>query len=133
MSETRNANEGAETIAQLEQERFSAIVNRDFEAFRAIAHPELMYTHSNGNTDTLKSYIEKCREGFYIYHWIDHPVTKIVINGHVALVLGEMNADLTVGGRSKRLNNASLAVWVREGSSWKFIAYQPTPKPASST
>ena len=44
-----------------------------------------------------------------------------------------MNADLTVGGRSKRLNNASLAVWVREGSSWKFIAYQPTPKPASST
>ena len=42
MSETRNADEGAETIAQLEQERFSAIVNRDFEAFRAIAHPELI-------------------------------------------------------------------------------------------
>ncbi|HEX6351359.1 nuclear transport factor 2 family protein [Actinophytocola sp.] len=118
-----------ETITALERQRFDAVVAGDFDAFAAVAHPELMYTHSNGVTDTLESYMRKCRDGFYVYHQIDHPITKIVITGDVALVLGEMNADLTSGGTRKQLKNASLAVWVRAGDSWQLIAYQPTPRP----
>lgn len=118
-----------EAITALERRRFDAMVNRDFDAFAAMAHPELMYTHSNAVTDTLESYLRKCRDGFYVYHSIDHPITEIVVHGDVALVLGEMNADLTAGGIRKQLNNASLAVWVRDGDSWLLIAYQPTPKP----
>jgi ketosteroid isomerase-like protein len=118
-----------ETITALERQRFDAVVDRDFDAFAELAHPELIYTHSNGVTDTLDSYLRKCRDGFYVYHHVDHPITKIVINGDVALVLGEMNADLTAGSVRKQLNNTSLAVWVRNGESWLLIAYQPTPKP----
>ena len=118
-----------ETITALERQRFDAMVAGDFDTFAAVAHPHLMYTHSNGVTDTLESYLKKCRDGFYVYHQIDHPITKIVIAGDVALVQGEMNADLTSGGTRKQLNNASLAVWVRAGESWQLIAYQPTPKP----
>ena len=125
----RETDEDVETITALERQRFDAVVAGDFDAFAAVAHPELMYTHSNGVTDTLESYLRKCRDGFYVYHQIDHPITKIVIVDDVALVLGEMNADLTSGGTRKRLNNASLAVWVRAGESWQLIAYQPTPKP----
>jgi hypothetical protein len=39
-----------------------------------------------------------------------------------------MNADLTAGGTRKRLNNSSLAVWVRDGDTWQLIGYQPTVK-----
>jgi ketosteroid isomerase-like protein len=118
-----------ETITALERQRFDAMVAGDFDAFAAVAHPELIYTHSNAVTDSLESYLRKCRDGFYVYHHIDHPVTRIVVNGDVALVLGEMNADLTAGGVRKQLNNSSLAVWVRDGESWLLIGYQPTPKP----
>jgi len=116
-------------ITELERLRFDAVVDGDFDAFAAVAHPDLMYTHSNGVTDTLSSYLRKCLDGFYVYHRVDHPITKIVINGDVALVLGEMNADLTAGGTRKQLRNASLAVWVRAGETWRLIAFQPTPKP----
>jgi ketosteroid isomerase-like protein len=129
MSDSENSNADAERIAQMERERFEAVVSGRFDVFEALAHPDLMYTHSNGVTDTLRSYLEKCRDGFYVYHRIDHPITKIVIKRDVALVLGEMHADLTAGGTRKRLNNTSLAVWVREGQSWRLIAYHPTPKP----
>ncbi|GAA2848342.1 hypothetical protein GCM10010472_01570 [Pseudonocardia halophobica] len=115
-------------ILELERQRFDAVVDQDFELFASTAHPALMYTHSNGVTDTLESYLEKCRNGFYVYHRIDHPVTKIVIEGDTAVVLGEMNADLTAGGTRKQLANTSLAVWVRDGESWKLLAYQPTPR-----
>jgi ketosteroid isomerase-like protein len=125
----RDINEDIAAITELERRRFEAVVNGDFDAFAAVAHPELLYTHSTAVTDTLASYVRKCREGFYVYHRIDHPITKVVIAGDVGLVLGEMNAELTAGGTRKQLRNASLAVWVRAGETWRLIAFQPTPKP----
>ena len=117
-----------EAVTELERQRFAAIVAGDFDAFAAVCHPELIYTHSTGVTDSLESYLTKCHEGFYVYHRVDHPVQRIVVTGDTALVLGEMNADLTSGGVRKQLRNSSLAVWVRVGESWKLIGYQPTPK-----
>ena len=110
-------------IRELEDRRYAAVVAGDFDDFAAACHPDLIYTHSNGVTDTLESYLEKCRSGFYVYHEIDHPVSKIVITGGVALVSGEMNAELTAGGTRKQLRNSCLAVWVREGDTWKLIGY----------
>jgi ketosteroid isomerase-like protein len=115
-------------IRELEDRRYAAVVAGDFDDFAAVCHPDLIYTHSNAVSDTLGSYLEKCRAGFYVYHEIDHPVSKIVITGDVALVLGEMNAELTAGGTRKQLRNSCLAVWVREGDTWKLIGYQPTPR-----
>jgi ketosteroid isomerase-like protein len=132
-SETDSTSDGTsvkdvEAITELERQRFDAVVAGDFDAFARVCDPDLMYTHSNGVTDSLESYLAKCRDGFYVYHHIDHPVTKIVIHGDVGLVLGEMNADLTAGDVRKSLRNSSIAVWVRDGETWKLIGYAPTPK-----
>ena len=124
-----DAEQDIEVITELERRRFAAMVAGDFDDFAALCHPDLIYTHSTAVTDTLDSYLAKCRDGFFDYHQIDHPVTKVVVAGDVGLVLGEMNADLTIGGTRKQLRNSSLAVWVRDGDSWKLIGYQPTPKP----
>jgi hypothetical protein len=43
------------------------------------------------------------------------PHHEDLVSGDAALALGEMNADLTVGGVRKQLRNSSLAVWVRDG------------------
>ena len=113
-------------IRELEDRRFAAMEAGDFDAFAAVCHPDLIYTHSTAETDTLDSYLAKGRSGFYDYHRIDHPVTRIVVVGDTALVLGEMNADLTAGGVRKQIRTVSLAVWVREAGSWRLIGYQPT-------
>ena len=55
-------------------------------------------------------------------------MTRLIGHGDVVLVLGEMNADITAGGVRKQLRNSCLAVWVRDGATWKLLAYQPTPK-----
>jgi ketosteroid isomerase-like protein len=123
-----DAAKDVEAITELERRRFDAIVAGDFEDFAAVCHPELIYTHSTGGTDSLESYLARCRAGFYDYQWVDHPVTKIVVSADVVLVLGEMNADITAGGVPKQLRNSSLAVWVRDGETWKLIAFQATPR-----
>ena len=98
-----DSDKDVEAITELERQRFAAVVAGNFDVFASVCHPDLMYTHSNGVTDTLAEYLAKCREGFYVYHQVDHPVTKIVVVDDTALVLGEMNADLTAGGVRKQL------------------------------
>ena len=117
----------AAAVTELEGRRFAAVLAGDFDAFAAVCHPDLLYTHSTGETDTLESYLAKCRAGHYVYHRVEHPVTKIVVCGDTVLVLGEMNAELTAGGVRTSLRNSSLAVWVRCGDRWQLIGYQPTP------
>ncbi|MEH3131752.1 MAG: nuclear transport factor 2 family protein [Mycolicibacterium neoaurum] len=115
-------------IRELEKARYAAVLNKDFEHFEALCHPELIYTHSNGDTDTLASYLAKVRSGFYVYHEIEHPIAFIRFVENLALVVGEMNAELTAAGVTKKLRNNCLAVWLRTGDAWRLLAYQPTPR-----
>ena len=62
------------------------------------------------------------------YHRIDHPVENIVIVGDAAVVIGQMNADLTIDGTHKTLRNSAIAVRTKDSGEWKFVAYQPTPQ-----
>ena len=119
-------------ILSLEDLRYEAVLMADFDAFAQLCHEELVYAHSNGERDDLWGYVDKCRQGVYVYHRIDHPVEQVKILGDVALVLGEMKAELTIRGTRTELDNSALAVWIRVGSSWKLLAYQPTPKPVQA-
>ena len=91
------------TIRELEDTRYRAIVDQGLGTGSPnSATPTLAYSHSSGDTDTLDSYLDKVRSGFYVYHDIDHPIDFIRIVDDVALVVGEMNAHITAGGATRR-------------------------------
>lgn len=116
-------------IRNLEDQRYQAVLEQDFDAFESLCHDRLVYSHSAGNRDTLASYVRKLRTGALRYHRMDRSIENVLIVGGTALVLGQMKADVRVNGQQKTLNNSFLAVWVDvDSGSWKFIAYQPTPQ-----
>lgn len=114
-------------VLRLEDQRYRAVLDGDVDAFERLCHPKLVYTHSGGNTDSLKAYTDKLRTGAVRYHRIDHQTENITVVGHTALVNIRMNADLTVNGIPMTMKNSALAVWVNEEGSWKLVAYQATP------
>jgi uncharacterized protein (TIGR02246 family) len=119
-------------ILELESARYQAVIDRDFETFRRLCHPDLVYTHSDSARDSLESYLEKCRSGFYTYSRIEHPVENVLIAGDTVVVVGRMYASITAGGAPKELNNNSIAVWAKSADdAWLLLAYQPTPLPAA--
>ncbi|GAA4671761.1 nuclear transport factor 2 family protein [Gordonia humi] len=122
-------NDAARIVATGEDARFQAMIDGDVDAFARLCHPDLVYTHSSGVTDTLDEYLAKVREGFYVYHRVDHPIHDIRIVDDVALVIGEMNADITANGVDKSMRNASLAVWKQVDGEWLLLAFQGTPVP----
>jgi uncharacterized protein (TIGR02246 family) len=123
---TSDEQDDAATVRDLEDQRYRAVETGDFELFARLAHPELAYTHSDGTLDDLESYLSKCREGYYVYHSIEHPIERITVAGDTAIVVGEMNAVITAGGTRKTLANRALAVWVRKAEGWRLLAFQPT-------
>lgn len=122
-------------IAALEEQRYQAMRQGDLDSFAHLAHPDLVYVHSNGVRDDLASYLEKCRQGLYLYHRIEHQVHEVRRLGDSALAFGEMKADITSHGVAKTLHNRTLSVWLKTGARWQLVAYQPTPvvqRPATS-
>ncbi|GAA5110541.1 nuclear transport factor 2 family protein [Haloechinothrix salitolerans] len=119
-------------ILKLEAKRYQAVVDGEFDVFRSLCHPDLVYTHSDGSRDSVDSYLDKCRSGFYVYHQVDHPVDEVLLAGDTAVVVGQMNASITAGGKRKQLVNNSIAVWVKDNGTWLLLAYQPTPCLAGS-
>ena len=117
-------------VLAAEDRRYQAMLDGDLETLDALCADELSYTHSNGVRDTKAEYFGKLREGYYVYHRIDHPVERVEVTGDAAMVVGRMTADLTSGGVRKNIDCLAIAVWTRSGSGWRLLGYAPTPVPA---
>lgn len=126
MAQTTNSPQAV--IRNLEGKRYAAILDGDFDTFVTLCHAQLVYGHTGGNRDSLDTYLYKLRTGALEYHRINSAVDDIVIIGDTALVFGRMNAEITVNGINKTLDNSCLAVWSKDAGEWKFVAYQPTPR-----
>jgi ketosteroid isomerase-like protein len=119
----------AEQIRGLEARRYQAVTDGDVATLDELFAADLVYTHSDATSDTKQSYLERLASGYFKYGPISHPETSIVVHGDCALVVGDMRGEVQIGGQTRVLNNASLAVWVRENGSWVLLAYQPTKYP----
>jgi ketosteroid isomerase-like protein len=116
-------------IHALEDQRFDAAVAGDLDTFGGLCDDELAYTHSNGVVDSREAYLKKCADGFYVYHRVDHPIDRVIVLGSdTAVVVGQMNADITAGGVDRQLTNNITAVWTRRASGWKLISHASTPR-----
>lgn len=117
-------------IFDLESRRYTAMLAADTSALADLLSPDLLYTHSNGVTDSKAEYIDKVGKGVYRYLDLKRQDEKIRVFGDVALVTGRMVATVEVAGAPRHLNNKFLAVWLRQAGQWQFMAFQPTVMPA---
>jgi hypothetical protein len=115
-------------IKALEDRRYRAMLDADIAVLDALCSDDLIYTHSKGDHDDKRSYLDKVGSRHFTYLEITHPADRILVVDGAALVTGRMTASVSVAGRGiVHVDNRYLAVWVREHSGWKFVAYQPTP------
>jgi len=119
-----------EEVRAAENRRYQAMLDGDVTLLEELCSPDLVYTHSFGERDTKESYLDKVRSGYFVYEEIDHPVSRILLVGDSAIVVGDMRAQVINDGVRRVLNNSAMAVWGRANGTWRFLAYQPTPYPS---
>jgi Domain of unknown function (DUF4440) len=119
--------EDTDVIADLEARRYQAMLGSDAAALDQLCDEELVYTHSDGARDTKATYLQRVRDGYFDYRWLEHEIFRTIVAGDCVVVVGRMTGDVLVNGSPRHLNSAALVVWVRRAAGWRLLAFQPTP------
>ena len=114
-------------VKRLESERYAAMLRGDVETLSGMLHDDLVYTHSLGDRDSKSSYLDKIASGFLKYREAFHEIEHIIDAAGSFILAGTMRATVEIDGRTRQLDNSSLAVWVNSSGRWQFAAFQPTP------
>ncbi len=114
-----------------DDERVAAILSGNAARLDAIFSDDLSYTHSNGDFDNKKSYLEKLVSGSTKYTTYQYTERKF---SSIAPGIALMNARVKIKGRSVASPQLDvylsvLAVFREEQGKWRFLAWQSARLP----
>ncbi|WP_445115347.1 nuclear transport factor 2 family protein [Acinetobacter sp. WZC-1] len=116
-------------IQTLENLRCTALSEKDYDRFKSLCHPDLIYIHTSGKIEHLEEYYQKLCSGFYRYEAIEFQIQNNIDLGSSLLVVGEFRSQLTVDGKQRILHNRTTSTWLKTDASFQLICYQSTPMP----
>ena len=114
-------------ILALEEERFGAMIARDFPRLQLLVHDELMYTHSSGVVDGKATWLDSMKSGRVKYKKAQCTERKVRLYGDTALITGRAQIEAEIGGEPKTLKLLFLNAWTKTPHGWRFVAWQSTP------
>lgn len=118
-------------IKKLEDRRYQAMIDSDFDTLDRLLGDQLVYTHSTSQSDTRTEYIALCKKGVFKYRKIERPVENIQVYGDdTVVVTGQIKIDAVIEGKPKLLNSRYTNVWVKGAKGWQMVVWQSTPIPA---
>jgi ketosteroid isomerase-like protein len=118
-------------IKKLEDRRFRAMIDNDFDTLDKLLGDNLVYTHSTAQSDTRAEYIALCKRGVFKYRKIERPIENIQVYGDTVVVTGHTKMDVIAEGKPKQLNSRYTDVWIKGAKGWQMVVWQSTPIPAS--
>lgn len=119
---TMSADEKA--VADTERQRFSAQVSKDYAVLEQVLANDLIYTHSNGNSDNKQSYIQSIRDGKSKYDAIDVEELNVRVYGKTAVINGVSMVKAMNNGETINTHLRYTDVYVRNGKQWQMVAWQ---------
>jgi ketosteroid isomerase-like protein len=117
-------------IKKLEDRRFQAMIDGDFETLEKLLGDGLIYTHSTAQSDTRAEYLALCKKGVFKYRRIERPIENIQVYGDMVVVTGQTKIDAIINGQPKLLNSRYTDVWIKGAKGWQMVVWQSTPIPA---
>ena len=80
-------------IKRLEDNRFQAMIDSDFDTLDKLLGDDLIYTHSTARSDTRTEYLTLCKKGVFKYLKIERPIENIQVYGDTVVVTGNVKMD----------------------------------------
>ena len=114
-------------LEDLEERRYSAMLNADVAVLEDLLHDDLAYMHSTGDLENKESYISSLRDGTSAYKMVRCNDRTIRVHNDTGLGFHHLEADVVFQGNERHLDNRLLAVWSRDGGKWRMLALQSGP------
>lgn len=114
-------------ILDLERQKSQALMQQDYDLFKSLCHPDLIYVHSSGKVDSLHDYYQKLCNQVYLYTDIEHDIQQIMNVNQGIVTLGEYRSGLRYFDEQRQMHNRTISYWVDHQGQYKLISYQSTP------
>ncbi|QIP16092.1 nuclear transport factor 2 family protein [Spirosoma aureum] len=111
-------------VIAAEKQRFEAQVSKNYAVLDQVLANDLVYTHSNGNTDTKQSYIQSIRDGKSKYDAINVEEQKVRVYGNTAIINGICMVKALNNGETINTHLKYTDVYVRNGKQWQMVTWQ---------
>lgn len=111
--------------------RFEAQVAADAKALGSLLDDGLEYTHSNGDLDTKKSFVDSLVTGTRDYISSVPTIETVRIFGDVGVIRGK--AEVTVGGKDRQPQDLHIGytdIWLWKDGRWQMTAWRSARLPA---
>ena len=113
-------------IETLEARRRQAMIDGDMAFLESVYTDDLTYSHSDGKSDSKRSYLQGMREGVWNYQRLESRQEHIRRVGECAVVTGLIDMDVIIRGEPMLLNSRYISVWREGDAGWQMIAWQST-------
>ena len=115
-----------EAVKNADRAWAEATVKNDAAALQNLLADDLTYTHSNGETDTKKVYIDNL-SGARKYHKIDYESldARMYANGNAAVATAVIRIETSQkGGQVNPAHLRIVHMWVHQKGRWQLVAHQ---------
>jgi len=121
-------------LRSAELSRFEAQVNADAKALGQLLDEGLEYTHSNGDLDSKKSFIDSLTSGTRDYISATATLETVRIFGDVGVIRGK--AKVKVGGKDRQPQDLHIGytdIWLWKDGRWQLTEWRSARLPDSPT
>jgi hypothetical protein len=119
-------------IERIEDQRYTAMLNKDVDRLNRVLHGKLLYADSSGNKHTKTSYIAGLTRHEFGYRRVTRSDQILTLQSPLALVFNFFSTSLNLRNRPAELLDRALGVWIHENSSWQLIPVQSSAAPTST-
>lgn len=133
-SEKKAALRASEEVLQVEDQRVRALLDGDTAALENLLADDLTYTHSSGQMDTKREFINKIQFGELKYESLAHEEVGARVFGNVAVLTGRSSVKVSsprTPGEARSVRIRFTNVYARENNRWRQVAWQSTRIPES--
>lgn len=107
--------------------RWQAMIQLDLPTLEAILHPDLIYTHSNGQVDTKASLLEKLQSEKIRYLTVSPFQREVRAFTDFGIITGTTQMQVQAGEQIITLRVVFTDVYIKADDRWQTIAWQSTP------
>lgn len=125
-ADIRAADDPAAVVRALEMRRLEAMIDVDTVFLDHVLSDDLVYTHSNGTTQSKTELMDALVLQRFDYRSIVPQEWVVRVYGDAAIITGAVELEIVVGKNTIRTSLLFTDVYVREGDDWRLVAYQST-------
>lgn len=110
------------SVLSLHNKKFKWMIGGKMDSLENILHPDLLYIHSNGWTETKADLLSNLKNGKLQYHNVHIKESQVRVSGNTAIVTGKGVFSVSLEGKQSEFPLYYTEVYVLDNGTNRLIS-----------